>query len=81
VKAAILDPEIYSSNCSSVYFSNKEIYLLKAGMLEPGRAAHVHNPSTWEPERGGSQVPGQTELHRETLSPKIKAKTQKTKIV
>jgi hypothetical protein len=40
---------------------------------------HICNPSTWEAEGGGSQVWGQSELHRETLSQKEQNKTNNKK--
>ena len=54
-----------------------------------GVVAQAFNPSTWEPEAGGflssrlawstKWVPGQPELHRETLSQKDKNKTKQNK--
>lgn len=35
----------------------------------------VRNYSTWEAKAGGSWVPGQPELHSETVSPKQKQET------
>jgi hypothetical protein len=51
--------------------------------------AHAFNPGTWEAEAGGflnsrpawstELVPGQSGLHRETLSRKTKTKTKQNK--
>jgi hypothetical protein len=55
--------------------------------MQPGMVAHAFNPSTWEAEAGGflssrpawstKWVPGQSGLHRETLSRKTKKKKKK----
>jgi hypothetical protein len=56
-------------------------------IITPGMVAHTFNPSTWEAEAGGflssrpawstERAPGQTGLHRGTLSQKTKQKPKK----
>jgi hypothetical protein len=64
-------------------------YLKTKNKKKPGMVAHAFNPSTREAEAGGflssrstwstEWVPGQPELHRETLSRKTKKKKEKKK--
>jgi hypothetical protein len=42
--------------------------LFKMAKLEPGRLAHVYNPSLQETEAGGLGVSGQPGPHNKTLS-------------
>jgi hypothetical protein len=61
-------------------------YFLKI-QYKPGVVVHTFNPSTWEAEAGGflslrpawstKWVPGQPELHRETMSRKTKQNKKK----
>ena len=63
-----------------------EYYSAIKNEYKPGVVAHAFNPSTWEAEASGflslgpawstEWVPGQPELHKETLSQNKKQKTK-----
>jgi hypothetical protein len=63
-----------------------EYYSAIKNEYKPGVVAHAFNPSTWEAEAGGflslgpawstEWVPGQPELHKETLSQKTNKQTK-----
>jgi hypothetical protein len=61
-----------------MYHLRKDIFLQSHNLTitlkkyKPGMLVQTCNPSTWEAEAGGSQVPRQLEQHSESLSRKRK---------